>query len=299
MRNGQVLALDIGGTKIAVGLVKNGEVIGKFKIPTDAAKGRRGVERGIEEALARGLELGKNVTKVGIGIAGNADAARGVFLGGPNLPKSFANVDFKKTYGKKHGIDVRIDNDVHCYALGEAAVGAGKGASTMVGIAVGTGIGGGIVMNGKLFRGAHNLAGEIGHMTVGFRDERPCGCGGVGHFEAYASGSGIEREYERRTSSRLRAKDIALLADSDRHAADVYREAHVALAAGITGVIHAFDPDVVVLGGGLSKEPLLWNGLKTAVAKNLAYGALKRTRIVRSKLRSDANLLGAAALHLV
>jgi glucokinase len=296
---GHVLAMDIGGTKIAVGLVKNGKIRGAFELPTGVDQGRKGVEKSLNEAFLRGLSLGKGISKAGIGIAGGTDHAKGVYLGGPHFPKSFRNVDFRRTYGKTFGVDIKIDNDVHCFALGEARHGLGKGASRVVGIAIGTGIGGGIVIDGAVERGAHNLAAELGHMTVDMASRRTCECGGKGHLEAYASGSGISAAYEELTGAHLRATDIAELADTDRNAAKVYREARSALAAGISSVLHAFDPDVVILGGGLSKEPLLWNGLMDEVRASSAFTALKTTKIVRSALRSNANLLGAAALHHV
>lgn len=292
-----IIGLDVGATKIACGAVSNGEVVRRTSVPTGGKGGPKRILANIETVLEKLLsEYGTK--KVGIGIAGATDGKRGMFVEGPNFPKGFRNIKIADVLHRRFGVDVRIDNDVHCFTLGEARYGAGKGRSRVFGMTLGTGIGGGIVVDGKPVRGAHNTAGEVGHIMMRLDGEARCGCGKRGHLEAYASGTGISRRYRERTDLDLSAADIAARArKGDRQAIAVFDDASRTLAAGIADIAHLLDPEIVIIGGGLSKEPLIWKGLRGRIRELLVYPDLKKLQIARSRLHENANILGAAALH--
>lgn len=292
-----IIGIDLGATKIAAGLVRDGRIVRTITEPTDSHRGPRDLTIRLGRIISD-LAEAKIPKHVGIGMAGMTDPIAGVFLGGPNFPSSFRNFAVAKDLHDLAGVTVCLDNDAHCFALGEATYGAGKGASRVLGVTVGTGIGGGIVQDGRVVSGGHNTAAEIGHMTVRMDDDAVCGCGKKGHLEAYASGTGIARAYRELTGKPTLPSDIAARAGKgEKKAKTVFDDAARALAVGIATAIHAFDPDIVVVGGGMAKGPLLWSSAKRQIGAHLLYPKLKRIPVKRSTLWSDAGIMGAAALH--
>ncbi|OGL74534.1 hypothetical protein A3C96_01945 [Candidatus Uhrbacteria bacterium RIFCSPHIGHO2_02_FULL_60_10] len=296
MKSQLVIGLDIGGTKIRAGAVsKDGQVVNSETMPTEAAKGKAAILRNIEAAIAS-VSKGK-AAAIGIGIAGLVDHDRGIYVQGPNLPKSFQNVPLVKLLTDKLKIPVTIDNDAHCFALAEAVFGAGHGHKTVVGVTLGTGIGGGVVMDGQIFRGRDNAAGEIGHMTIGLNHDAVCGCGQTGHFEALASGNAMAKLYKTKTGNQLAPVDVENAAKSgEKEAQAVISEMAESLAVGIASIIHAFDPDMVVVGGGLAKANILWEPAIQKIREKLIYGQLRDIPVVRAALGPDAGVIGAALL---
>src|SRR5512142_2137304 len=176
-----IIGLDVGGTKIRAGVIaRDGKILFSAKIPTETPRGKSVVLENIVKSVRA---VWRN------DVAAIVDHEKGIYRQGPNLPASFKNVPVAAILRRKFHVPVSVDNDVHCFTLAEAKFGAAKRFSTVVGLTLGTGIGGGIVMDGRLFRGRNNAAGEIGHMTVASSGPARCGCGRTGHFEAYGSGS--------------------------------------------------------------------------------------------------------------
>lgn len=290
----QYIGIDVGGTKIAAGLVENGRVRRLVKRPTGASLGPRHVISAINKTVARLRP--HNVKGIGVGVAGLVDHRRGVVIASPNFSKQFRNVALAKQLRAHFHVPVQVDNDANCFALGEARFGVAKKFSHVVGLTIGTGIGGGIVVDGNLYRGKHGSAGEFGHVTI--RDGGiTCGCGQHGHLEAYASGIAITNHYEAFTRKKMLASDIIKLAARRNEAADqVVSVASQALANGLALIINALNPDVIVIGGGLGRQRRLVEPAITIAKHLLVYRQLSTTPIVHEKLDGTAAILGATAL---
>ena len=291
-----IIGVDVGGTKIQAGLItRDGYILKRFKVPTEAKKGRATVMKNITHCIDAVKAPGMRA--IGVGLAGIVDYRKGIYLQGPNFPTSFKNVPIAAILKRTYGVPVTIDNDVHCFTLAEAIFGQGKGKSTIVGVTLGTGIGGGIVIDGRLYRGRNNAAGELGHMTILSDANTRCSCGQFGHLEALASGSAMSRLYATATGNLVDAHAVEKAADSgDKNARAVLAKMSKALALGLTNIIHILNPDIITVGGGLIRVKALWNPMLTEVKKLTIYPVLRTTPIVRSKLGDDANLIGASLL---
>ncbi|HEY2219189.1 MAG TPA: ROK family protein, partial [Gaiellaceae bacterium] len=254
---GAVLGLDIGGTKIAAGVVaEDGGVHGFVVAPTE-------VERGAEDGSRRLLELGRRaveesgiawpaVLAIGIGCGGPLDSANGILIAPLHLPgwEDLPIVDLATAAFDRPAV---LDNDATACAAGEHRYGAGRGAQNMVYLTVSTGVGGGVVIDGRLHRGQSGNGGELGHVTVDWHGRECRGCGRRGCLEAYASGTSIaERGREAGMPEGTTSEDVAAsAARGEGPAASVWAETCEALACGITSIANLFEPEVVVLGGGV------------------------------------------------
>lgn len=287
MPNNLIIGLDVGGTKIHAGLVTlQGKVLKRAKVLTQASRGRAVVLKNIETAVRAVWH--KDVGAIGVGLAGSVDHVRGIFLRGPNLPRSFRNIPVARELKKRFKVPVVADNDVHCFALGEARFGAGKGRSSVVGITLGTGIGGGIVIDGRIYRGKGNTAGEVGHMIIAEK---------MRDFESLASGTAMSRMYKEKTGKRVEALAVEKKAvKGDRAAKEVVGSMREALAIGVSNLLHVLDPDIIIIGGGISRVKALWPGLARGIRSRVVFPVLAKTPVVKARLGDDANILGAALL---
>ncbi|MBP2302323.1 ROK family protein [Azospirillum picis] len=298
------LGIDLGGTKIAaVALDEDG---------TERARHRRQTPRGYDEtmaALARAVEdllggLGEHRRAggngpVGISLPGVVDAAAGR-VRAVNLPwldgRPFAE-DAARTLGRP----VRIANDANCFTLSEAADGAAAGARVAFGIILGTGVGGGIVADGRILPGANGLAGEWGHAPLPWRDAEDgpavaCGCGRTGCLETVLCGAGLTRLHRHRTGDDLDPPEIAARAAAGDSAAAGTLDRHAdALARALAPVLNLLDPDVVVVGGGLSALPGLCEAV-TARWGGWSLAAQPRTRMAVARHGGESGMRGAARL---
>ena len=291
-----VIGVDVGGTKIQAGLISpTGRILKRATRPTETSAGKKAILRNIQEAIDEVNVSG--IKGIGIGIAGMVDGVKGIYRMGPNFPKSFRNIPLAKLFSRKYRVPVRIDNDVHCFILAESVHGAGKGKKSVVGITLGTGIGGGIVIDGQLFRGAHNAAGELGHMTIDASSKAVCGCGMIGHFESLASGTAMAKLFTSLTGKKLMPIEVEEAAKhGNAMAKKVIKKMSEGLAAGLASVIHFIDPEMIVVGGGVAKADILWLPALTRAKKLIIFPKLRKTPIVRSALGSDAVVLGAGLL---
>ncbi|MDI6831716.1 MAG: ROK family protein [Actinomycetota bacterium] len=308
-----VIGIDLGGTKTA-GIILDGEHIEeRFREETDASS-QEGVLRGLMRACSCLLEeaarKGIGIEAVGLGIAGFVDFERGVVTEAPNHPLKDAHV--KEILEAETGLPVFVDNDANVAALAEARLGAGRGARYLVHLTLGTGIGGGIIIDGNVYRGALGAAAELGHMIV-LEDGPPCNCGARGCLEALSSGVAIYRRVEEAAAAgRVSPAVEEFLADpmtfsaevlgrhaeaGDGLAVEVFRVAGHHLGTGIASLVNIFNPDVVTLSGGLlgcfhhMEEAMLRSFRETAIAISRDH-----VRILRSTLGDDVGTLGAALL---
>jgi glucokinase len=291
-----IIGVDAGGTKIRAGAVAaNGKIVADTRIPTETARGKAVVLKNIIASVRQVWT--KDAKAIGIGMAGIVDHAKGVYRQGPNFPAAFKDVPVAALLRKAFRVPVTVDNDVHCFTLAEAKFGAAKRFSSVVGLTLGTGIGGGIVLDGRLYRGRNNAAGEIGHMTIGFGNDAVCGCGRKGHFEAFGSGSAMRKLYKQLSGRDSDPKEVEKAAlEGDAKAKETAAIMAEAVAEGLANVIHVLNPDIIVVGGGLAAADIIWKPALAGVAARIVYPALRDTPIVRAKLGGDANILGAALI---
>lgn len=307
------VGVDLGGTKIDVILANaRGDIRARQWLKTKAEEGSEAVVRRLIASVRRLLIASKDSKIVGIGIAAAGICLPdGVIATSPNLP-GWRDVPLRALVEEGTGCRTFLDNDATLAALGEHTCGAAVGLRDIVFVTVSTGIGGGIIIGGKLYSGASGSAGEFGHMTIDVHGPR-CSCGKRGHWEALASGTALAREAVRRvrkgdrtslrTLSRgdLKAIDARLVARAASKG-DGVAEALIAQTAhfvgvGLANLINIFNPEMIVIGGGLANigEPLL--GPARRVAVEMAFEAPARVaRIVPAMLGGDAGALGATAL---
>jgi glucokinase len=308
------IGVDIGGTKILAGTVtEDGEIVSTARRPTprNEAESVLDVVAEVVRELVDGA--GDEVVSVGVGVAGLVDADRSRVYFAPNL--RWSQVPVRALLEASTQLPVVVENDGNIAAWGEYRFGAGKGTSDLVLITVGTGIGGGIVINGQLFRGAHGAAGEIGHINA-VPDGRPCGCGRNGCLEQYASGNALVRE-ARSLAAERRSEAGVLLSLGDGTPEDV-QGTHVTEAAragdpiateaftivgtwlgrGMADLAATLDPELFVVGGGVSDAgDLLLASARQTLADKLIGQQNRPSPLVKvAELANEAGLVGAADL---
>ena len=310
------VGIDLGGTNTKIGVVdKEGNKIFTTTIKTESIDGYEISLNRIADILKENLKeyeipLDK-VGGVGIGVPGPVVQTRIVkFFANFPWPE---NLNLAEEFEKRIGLKVKADNDVNVITLGEMWKGAGKGHSNVLGIAIGTGIGGGIILNGQLVSGKNGTGGEIGHTKL-VRDGKLCGCGQKGCWEAYASATGLIREaqgrlivnkknqlYEMTKGRELEAKDVFDAAKAgDKFSVDIVDYEAEYLAMGISNLLNTLDPEIVVLGGGVSLAgDFLIDRVKESLKKYALPSALEGLKIVQAELGNDAGILGAAYLAMM
>jgi glucokinase len=307
----QAVGIDIGGTKIAaLRISAAGEIRSRCVIPTPATDPSAAMPA-IEAAAAAVFEDG--VAAIGVGMAGLIDVRSGVLLSAPNL--AWRALSVSEGLGARFGLPVTVDNDATAAAWGESRLGASRGSDDSLFVGVGTGIGGGIVAGGRLLRGSHGLAGEIGHIIVEPGGPQ-CGCGNRGCWEQVASGVAIARAGGRAVSDEP-GSPIARLAggdprratgelvteaarDGDAAAVEILTTVGRRLGEGIAGLVNVLDPEVVVLGGGVGEAgDLLLGPLREAYLAAVEGADVRpEVPIVPARLGNDAGAIGAALLAL-
>jgi glucokinase len=291
-----LIGVDIGGTKIHAGITTtSGEVLAAKKVPTDSNKGGQIILDHVHEAIKAVWKPG--VQGIGVGIAGIVNQKKGVFISGPNLPNNLHKLRIGSWLKSKYKVPVQLDNDVHCFTLAEAEFGSAKGFSNVVGLTFGTGIGGGVILNNKLYRGRHNAAGEIGHMTIAASSDITCSCGEPGHFEALVSGSAMSKLYFKATGKNIDALAVEEAAkQGDLPAVELIAKMADHLAIGIANIVHILNPDIITIGGGLSRVSSLIKPAIDSFKKKLISPALADTKVITAKLGDNAGIIGAAQL---
>jgi glucokinase len=281
------LGIDVGGTNIRAGLVRNGKLCSKIKLRTEAKKGKKAVIENIIKAI-KSFDL-KDVSAIGLGVPGLVDANKGIVKYSPNLP--FNNTQLVSEIKKKVRKKIFIENDANCFTLSEAFYGAGKGKNIVIGLTLGTGFGSGVVINGKSYRGrGHAL--ELGHTTINFDGPRSK-CGNDGCVETYVSIRGILNRVKGIYIKNPREL-FELAEQKNKKALKLWKETGFYLGVAIANFINSFDPDIIVVGGNVAKA---WNFFNKEMTKTLRKRAIiKGVKVVKSKLGDNAGILGAASL---
>jgi glucokinase len=311
------LGLDIGGTKLYAAVVNldTGEIVGSARKRTHPERGvnfftQRLLTVTREAMAAAPNHASRHITAIGVGIAGQIDRAHGVLISGPNLGKGLDNLPLRALLDEAFGLRVVVGNDVEVATYGEQHFGAGRDTRDFICVFVGTGIGAGIVANGELRAGATGTAGEVGHMVVDYGG-RLCGCGGRGHLEAYASRTAITRvllaEMARGRPSKLREElkegetvirsgmIARALEERDGLTVEALTEGADYLGAGLGSIATVYNPERVIVGGGLVEAIPLFLTRATERAHETALPVVGRAlQIVKSGLGDDSGVVGAA-----
>ena len=314
-----IVGIDLGGTNIAAGVMPTDGTreIAMRMVQTHAEEGSDAVVNRIaaliEDVIAQTqLETGaerSDFLGVGIGSPGPLDRARGVVIVTPNL--GWRDFPLRDEVSKRVNLPATLDNDANCATIGEWWCGAAKGGRNVVGLTIGTGIGGGLILDGKLYHGASDAAGEIGHTTIDSTGRR-CKCGNYGCLEAYTSGPAIAE----RAREVLEGDDDSLLPAmvdgdlskitaqtvfeaskrGDRVALDVVRDTAHFLGVGISNLINIFNPDTFVIAGGVTQAgELLFDPLRAEVRRRAFKPSVEACRIVPGALPLSAGVVGAVA----
>lgn len=309
------IGVDVGGTKIAAGVVDpNGEILAKVRISTPATTADS-VEDGIVTAVLE-LSGAHPVSAVGVAVPGFVDARRTTLRFTPNLP--MRDRPLQAAIGPRVGLPVVVENDANAAAWGEFRFGGGRGVADVVLLTVGTGLGGGVVLDGRLLRGSYGVAGEFGHVRI-VPGGLPCGCGNSGCWEQYTSGRALIRNARAlaRADPALAARLLELSGgdpdaiggrmvtraarEGDPAAIGLYSEVGRWLGEGIADIANVLDPAVVVIGGGVSESgDLLLGPARTAYLAALSAASHRpHLEIKAAELGNDAGLIGAADLARV
>ena len=311
MNKKYVVGVDLGGTKIYTALVKlDGSIVKEVTVPTEANNGDDAVLNKILKTIdevIEGIDI-NDIQAIGVGSPGPLDVENGLIVYTPNLP--FKNFNIVKPIFDRYGIKTYLDNDANVATLGEYMFGAGKGSKNMVFITVSTGIGGGAIINGSLFRGSTCNALEIGHATV-MKGGPRCGCGNTGCSEAVASGTAITKRAKEAVSSKIETslknyedvttKEVFIEAKKgDKVAQDILNEALSYLGITVTNVANTFDPDKIVIGGGVSQAgQIVFDKIEEEMSRRCLRTIYNHCKVEKALLGGKAGVLGAAALAIL
>ena len=311
-----IMAIDLGGTNMKIAVIKSPDwIIKKVILPTNRFKDKEELLHVVSEIIKgfiKELRLSKrDILGIGIGTPGLIDSQRGIIHYLVNI-KGWKDVHIKKILERETRLSTFLDNDVNVMTLGELHHGAGKDARNMVCVTLGTGVGGGIVIERELYRGNTFSAGEIGHMPLSEKGPE-CNCGGLGCLERYVGNKEIVRAMVDRIKKGKKSK-VVKLADGDiakitpemiTHAARmgdkaaiaVWREIATHLGIALAGVVNLLNPEKIVIGGGVAEAGrFLFDPLRKVIRKRAMDVPAKKVKVVRAQLGQQAGLIGAAVL---
>lgn len=311
------IGVDLGGTKILTGVVDSkGKIIKKMMVMTHRNRTWKKIGDEIIESIkevTKSCELKlSEIKRIGIGIPGALDRQRLNVLIAPNL--HWKNVPFSDYIYSRINIPVKLENDVNLSTLGVSYFGEGKNVSSLIGIFVGTGIGAGIIIDGKLFIGNNGTAGEFGHMKIQIGGYG-CGCGSVGCWETRASRIAIYRKIDEYLKNKGKNNEVGKLFSKAKNkgkaviegykirmniVVDAVDETSRFLGIGLGNIMSIFNPEMIALGGGVIDDlsEFMMPVIKEYAEKYAIYGSFEGTKIIHTSLGGDAGMLGAAALAM-
>jgi glucokinase len=297
------LGIDVGGTFTKVALVdRSGRIIAKVKISSQGFSCKDSflgslrkcfkdlqIEAGVPASSCRGI---------GVGLPGPVDPERGLVLSLTNIPgwKDFPLVDFLK---RSLSVPVSIENDANAMALAEARKGAARGFSHVLCLTLGTGVGGGLIMDGRIYRGPMFMGGEVGHIPV-VPDGPSCECGGRGCLELYVGNRAILARARRLFGRPVALEDLSVMARKGHgRARKIWQDVGARIGFAMAGVVNVFNPQVIVIGGGVSSAgSILIGAIRVALRRHAMQQLKGKVRIKRAQLGRDAGVLGAALLAM-
>ncbi len=292
------IGVDLGATFVKMGIVDSrGRVYSRRKIETPkAAKKALLIDAIIYNIKDIIKESGKKISGVGIGVPGPVDSKKGIVHYFPNI-KGWKEVPLKAILQKKLSMAVELDNDANAMALGEYKLGAGKGARNIVCVTLGTGVGGGIIIDGRLYRGASMVAGEIGHMPI--NEKGPlCSCGGIACVQRYIGNKYILGRAKKIFGNKITLEAVSDLAGKgNKKAVGIWTDVAKKLGVALAQVVNLLNPDRIVIGGGVSSAgSLILTPLKNQIKSRAMKDQAKHVKIVLAKLGRDAGIIGSSLL---
>ena len=283
-----ILAIDIGGTMIKYGLVSSdGKILSTDKIKTESNKGLNNILNKIDNIFKRYKE--NNPVGIAVSGTGQINGMIGKVIGGNPIIPNWIGTNLVKILEEKYNLPIVLENDVNCVALGEKWIGAGKDLINFICLTIGTGIGGGIILNNQLFRGENFVAGEFGHILIK-----------KGEFEQFASTTALIRLVKERTGKTLNGKEIFDLEKKEIvEYQEVISEWIENLTDGLSSIVYCFNPANMILGGGVIEqgEPLI-NRIKNSLFKKIGPQFKEKLNIIQAKLGNNAGMIGASYLLL-
>lgn len=293
------LGLDIGGTKINSVLMSGNRIIKKRRVALKSKSNKEIMLAQIFdciESLINSDVRRPKIKGIGIGYPGPMDFRKQKILSPPNVT-ALKNLFLAKLVQRHFRIKTIIDNDANCFGLAEAVMGAGKGAKILAGLTLGTGLGGAIVIDKKIFHGASGGVAEFGHIKID-RGGRKCTCGAKGCLEAYVSIRGIMKTAKGIGFWGRAPREIWELAKKgDEKAIKVYQITGEYLGIGLANIVNILNPDIIVIGGGIANAgKFIFDPAKKAMKKNVVSSLAKNTKIVKARLGQDAGAIGASLL---
>jgi len=318
-KDSYIVGVDVGGTKIAAGLVnREAQVVARTVLPTPGDDDMNivldQIYQSIDETLNKSSVDRRDIVGIGVVTPGPLDPQTGVLFHAPNIP-ALKNVPILKLVQTRFGLPTVVDNDANAAGLAEALVGAGAGYRYVLYVTVSTGIGTGVVIDQEIYHGRHGAAGEGGHVTIDYNGPL-CACGRRGCIEAYASGTALTRRtLERLKTTPAPSKIVELVAgdvsqvtpvvvsqaarQGDELALELVHEIGKYLGIWLGGMINLLDPDIIIIGGGLSSiGDLLFTVIRETVPHYTLNPFVGNIRIVPAQLLNNVGILGAAALHM-
>lgn len=289
-----MIGVDVGGTKVLAAVVAPDGTVGRREErPSDLASSEAllaEIDRAVED-----LRSEQQVAALGFGLPSLIDQRRGRAVSSVNLP--LQGVDFRDRMSERHGLPVAIDNDANAAAIGEWRAGAARGAQNVVMLTLGTGVGGGLILDGRPFRGATGVGAELGHIVIGL-DGPPCGCGGHGHLESYAAGPVADRAARELYGEGSDGHELVERGrKGEREAVEALAEIGRRLGAGIASLVNVFEPEVVVVGGGFGTAgELLLGPAREVLAREGLEPARDTVRVVPAELGFYAGVIGAGMI---
>lgn len=300
MSKNYCIGIDLGATNLKIGLLRRNQIIGRKVLPTQDFGTRENLITGLSSAISDILSekkiSRKNVLGIGIGVPGPVDFSKGVVHFLPNI-KGWHNVSLKAIIQRKVHLPVVIDNDANLMSLAESRIGAARGYQNVIGITLGTGVGGGIIINGHLYRGASFAAGELGHIPLNEAGPE-CNCGGIACLERYIGNRYILGNARRIFGKSISLEKVSLLArQGNAKAIGVWNKVANHLGVGLSGVINFFNPDAVVIGGGVANAgKFIFDRITMVIQKRAMPTQAKTAKILKAGLGNDAGMIGAALL---
>lgn len=319
-KNGLFLGVDIGGTKVAAGIVTSrGEILSKARVPMvsdrEAAAGLAAVEKAIDAAFATQPKRRASVSAIGISSPGPLDPRRGIVINPPNL-KCWQNFPLAEKIADSRRLPTRLDNDANAAALAEALWGSGVGYDSVFYATLGTGIGTGVILGGRIYHGRTGAAAEGGHVSIDYHGPR-CACGKLGCIEALAAGPAVARRARERLEAGGpgREKLLSLAGGKpenvtaemvgtawhagDKLSAEILQETADLLAIWLGNIVDLFEPDVIIFGGGMGELMSEWFGrIREQLPAWTINSRCREIPLVRARYGEDSGIAGAAALCL-
>jgi glucokinase len=290
----RVIGVDVGGTKTLAAVVdRHGEIEQDVVHSTDISS-QDSLLAGLD-AIVEELRDGREIAALGFGIPSRVDQRSGRAVASVNIP--LAGVDFRDRMRERHGLPVGIDNDANAATIGEWHAGAARGARYVVVLTLGTGVGGGLILDGRPYRGATGVGAELGHIVIGL-DGPPCGCGGHGHLESYAAGPVADRAARELYGNGSDGHELVERGrKGEPEAVEALAEIGRRLGAGIASFVNVFEPELVVVGGGFGTAgELLLGPAREVLAREGLEPARDTVRVVPAQLGFYAGVIGAGMI---